>query len=293
MRDPVDTTALPADLAARFAALRTPAASSADSDSAPASSRSPTSPQNSDTHDLLERRLEQLSTPTKSQVESGVKVEMKGFSPSSTQPDRSSGDNSIPDDEVERYLADLQTPPTDGDDSITLPSPPSVQPSRVPLARARQSIPSLSPSLLDTLSGVEVQFFRPSLGAATGDLDVGAKGFEAGSAEDDLIRRLRDELQLEDKVNSRNEASTSRWEDRLEGLKGVVAGVPAATQPGGIGTPPGLGELERQVKKRQKRRERRERRGSGDDSSTDEEDTDTSSSEGNSSDDAGQDEDAS
>jgi hypothetical protein len=35
----------------------------------------------SETEDPLERRLEQLSTPTKVQIERGVKVEMKGFSP--------------------------------------------------------------------------------------------------------------------------------------------------------------------------------------------------------------------
>lgn len=159
---------------------------------------------------------------------------------------------------------------------IILPSPSSVEPVRGPGARARQSIPSLSPSLLDTLSGVEVQFFRPSLGAATGDLDA---GFEAGGEEEDLIRRLRDELKLEEKVNARNEASTSRWDQRLEHLKGVVAGgsAPAPERTGGIGTPPDLGELERQL---QRRRLRRERRGKheGDVSSDDDEDDNSSTS---------------
>lgn len=125
---------------------------------------------------------------------------------------------------------------------------------------------------------MEVQFFRPSLGAATGDLDVAdAKGFEAGSAEDDLIRRLRDELSLEEKVTSRNEAITSSWDARLEGLKDVVAGGPvAAGQAGSIGTPPDLGELERQLKKRQRKRDRR--KGATDDDS-DEDDTDSTTTE--------------
>lgn len=126
---------------------------------------------------------------------------------------------------------------------------------------------------------MEVQFFRPSLGAATGDLDVAdAKGFEAGSAEDDLIRRLRDELSLEEQVNSRNEASTSGWDARLEGLKGVVAGGPvAAGQAGAIGTPPDLCELERQLKKRQRKRDRR--RGATDDDSDEEDETDSTTTE--------------
>lgn len=162
------------------------------------------------------------------------------------------------------------------DSQFVLPSPPTVQPVRAPGARARQSIPSLSPSLLDTLSGVEVQFFRPSLGAATGDLDVAdAKRFEAGSAEDDLIRRLRDELNLEEKVNSRKGASTSGWAARLEGLKGVVAGGPAG-QAGSIGTPPDLGELERQLRKQQRKRDRRRGATAND---SDEDDTDSATTE--------------
>ncbi|KAG0660754.1 hypothetical protein C6P46_004438 [Rhodotorula mucilaginosa] len=277
MRGPIDSNALPPDLAARFAALRAPAAPPADATTSP-QPRSPTSKQSNEPDDPLERRLEQLSTPTKVQIERGVKVEMKGFSPPRADRTHNHGDYSLPDDEVEQYIAGLDSATTDDQDSIVLPSPPTVQPVRAPGARARQSIPSLSPSLLDTLSGVEVQFFRPSLGAATGDLDVAdAKGFEAGSAEEDLIRRLRDELSLEEKVTSRNEASTSSWDARLEGLKGVVAGGPvAAGQAGSIGTPPDLGELERQLKKRQRKRDRR--RGATDDDS-DEDDTDSTTTE--------------
>ncbi|GAA5871438.1 hypothetical protein JCM3774_005600 [Rhodotorula dairenensis] len=264
MRGPVDSSTLPPDLAARFAALQAPAAHTPDT-----TPRSPTSPRN-DVSDPLERRLEQLITPTKSQIERGVKVEMKGLSPPTAGRRHSYGDQSLPDDEVEQYLAGLDSTSTDNEELIVLPSPPSVQPVRAPGARARQTIPSLSPSLLDTLSGVEVQFFRPSLGAATGDVDA---DLEAGSEADDLIRRLRDELKLEEKVNSRNEANASRWEERLEGLKGVVAGgARGPDRTGGIGTPPDLGELERQL---EKRRIKRQRDGENDDGTSEDGGTST------------------
>lgn len=129
-----------------------------------------------------------------------------------------------------------------------------------PLARARQHIPTLSPSLLDTLSGVEVQFFRPSLGANTGDVDAGPSGFEAGSQEDDLLRRLRDELKLEATVRARDDENAAGWDDRLNKLKefkttagSVSTSTAAPVSRSEIGTPPDLGDLEREVRRRQKR----------------------------------------
>ena len=50
----------------------------------------------SETGDSLGRRLEQLSTPTKVQIESGVKVEMKGFSPPRAESTQDHGDVSTP-----------------------------------------------------------------------------------------------------------------------------------------------------------------------------------------------------
>ncbi|BGP27997.1 hypothetical protein JCM10295v2_006984 [Rhodotorula toruloides] len=171
---------------------------------------------------------------------------------------------------AQRFLAEAQAAPS----SPPLPSPPSLDPSSPssPKTRAGRTVPALSPSLLDTLSGVEVQFFRPSLGASTSD--VAPSSFGVSGEEDDLIRRLRDELSLEEKTRKRDEEGTKEWEKRLEGLKGVVAGSARTAGPEGdaLGVPSELGELERGVKRKQKKA----RRSTADDSS---EASDESSSE--------------
>lgn len=157
-----------------------------------------------------------------------------------------------------------------------LPSPPSLDPSSPssPKARAGRTVPALSPSLLDTLSGVEVQFFRPSLGASTGD--VAPSSFGVGAEEDDLLRKLRDELSVEEKMRKRDEEGTKEWEKRMEGLKGVAAGPARSAGPTGdvLGVPPDLGELEKAVKRKQKKAKRR----AAGDSSEDSDDTSSEAS---------------
>lgn len=160
----------------------------------------------------------------------------------------------------------------------------------------RKRLPPLSPSLLDTLSGVEIQFFRPSRGAATGDVDPGPSGFEAGSQEDDLMRRLRDELKLEANVQAREEDAVAGFDARLQKLKefsavegaarmarGAEAGPGSGAEAGAlpdIGQPPDLGELERPRRKREKRL--KAGKGEGSDSESTDSSTEESSREASS-----------
>ncbi|BGP52118.1 hypothetical protein JCM10450v2_008089 [Rhodotorula kratochvilovae] len=188
-----------------------------------------------DSADDLAARLARLHTPSKRDVERGVPVGMKGVGlEGALQTDGKE------DDEVERFLREaaaqeetealeddaddlirsiLSAPPAPSDPTPSLPPPPSSAPSSPPLARARRSIPALSPSLLDTLSGVEVQFFRPGLAAGA---DVGVGGHE--EEEEELMRRAGDEAALEARVQAREGAAdaTRGWEARLAGLGGVA-----------------------------------------------------------------------
>lgn len=90
MRSPLDTNALPPDLAARFAALRAPSSPPKPSSS---SLPGPTSPcvhlqplrDHADAwahrerqSESVEDRLRRLETPTKEEVERGVQVAVKG-----------------------------------------------------------------------------------------------------------------------------------------------------------------------------------------------------------------------
>ncbi|KAL7339940.1 hypothetical protein BJY59DRAFT_231808 [Rhodotorula toruloides] len=186
---------------------------------------------------------------------------------------RLSGLTEAGDDEADeaRFLAEAQAAPS----SPPLPSPPSLDPSSPssPKARAGRTVPALSPSLLDTLSGVEVQFFRPSLGASTGD--VAPSSFGVGGEEEDLMWRLRDGLSIEEKTRKRDEDGTKEWEKRMEGLKGVAAGPARSAGPVGdaLGVPPDLGELEKAVKRKQRKARRR-----ADDSSEESDDTSSEAS---------------
>ncbi|BGP35774.1 hypothetical protein JCM10296v2_007626 [Rhodotorula toruloides] len=267
MKSPLDTNALPPDLAARFAALRAPS-------SPPKPTSSPPGPTSSH-FENVEQRLKRLETPTKEEVERGVQVAVKGV-PVRRLSRRLSGMTEASDDEgdeaVQRFLAEAQAVPS----SPPLPSPPSLEPSSPssPRARAGRTVPALGPSLLDTLSGVEVQFFRPSLGPSTGD--VAPSSFGIGREEDDLIRRLRDELKVEEKTNKRDEEGTKEWEKRMEGLRGVAAGPArsAGLTEDALGVPPDLGELEKAVKRKQ----RKTRRRAADDSSEESDDTSSEAS---------------
>ncbi|GAA5987335.1 hypothetical protein JCM11641_002689 [Rhodosporidiobolus odoratus] len=255
MRAPVDTNSLPPALAARFAALR--------STSNPPTSSSSRSGDTGD--DILSRRLAQLETPTTdsrySVLEEGeegrVEVEVK-------TPD---GSFTTLRDPVEHFLATLPSSPSSSPSLARSSSPP----------RQRQPLESGSrPSQDAVLSGIEVAFMRPSFGAAVGDLP-GVRGGR-GDEEDELVRRMRDEVELEGKVRRREEETAEEWEKRLERLKGVVPGSAAVREGTGVpeGSPPGLGELERAVEKRK----RKERRKSGrEDGSSNEEDTDSESDE--------------
>jgi len=62
---------------------------------------------------------------------------------------------------------------------------------------------------------------RPSLGAVTG---VSQFESEEDSEEGELMRRMRDELDIEDSTRKRREEGVGEWEKRFEGLKGVGEG---------------------------------------------------------------------
>lgn len=101
---------------------------------------------------------------------------------------------------------------------------------------------------------------RPSLGASTGDSSFPL----AGEEEDELIKRMRDELRVEESTQKRSEAGVDEWEKRLEGLRGVVEGRPRKWEEDeriakSLGEVPELGELEKELeKRRQKKREKKE-----------------------------------
>ncbi|GAA5908749.1 hypothetical protein JCM5296_005759, partial [Sporobolomyces johnsonii] len=142
-------------------------------------------------------------------------------------------DDEAEDEAVARFLS-LATPPSDPD----------------PFPRSRQPIPGSS--ALDTLSGIEIEFMRPSLGSAVGDfsLDAGAEAGTGGEA-DDLLRRMRDELAVEASTRRRAGASAERWEARLGALKGVAAAAGPTRREveerERLGKPPELGELAKEA----------------------------------------------
>ncbi|GAA6058328.1 hypothetical protein JCM3770_003621 [Rhodotorula araucariae] len=226
MRDSASPSALPDTLAARLAALRTAAA--------PALLPGPTR----DSSDELAARLARLHTPSKRDVERRVPIETKGVELAADK---------TRDDEVERFLREVEAEQTtanaagvddDADKLIrsilssssapsdsSFPLPPCLQrapripspPASPPLARARQSIPALSPSLLDTLSGVEVQFFRPALAGTTAVPDGHDYGYE--DEEHELLRRAGDEAKLEARLLHGDDDGAGAWEARLAGLR--------------------------------------------------------------------------
>jgi len=105
---------------------------------------------------------------------------------------------------------------------------------------------------------------RPSLGASTGDSSFPL----AGEEEDELIKRMRDELRVEESTQKRSEAGVDEWEKRLEGLRGVVEGRPRKWEEDeriakSLGEVPELGELEKELEKR--RQKKRVKKGSEED----------------------------
>ncbi|GAA6011202.1 hypothetical protein JCM10207_005537 [Rhodosporidiobolus poonsookiae] len=256
MRAPVDTNALPPDLAARFAALRAPS-----SPPAPPTCSSKQDPE--EETDALAARLARLETPRKGEQDK-VRVEVR------TPPATWDGADEDPLAAFLRSSASSASAPFAG--SSTSPSRPPWPP--------RTALPTPSSSALDTLSGIEVEFMRPSFGAAVGDL--GGEGGTTGE-EEELMRRMGEEAQLEERVRGRDEEGVGRWEKRLEGLRGVAFGsggaagtVPTAGRGGGVeGAPPELGELERALRKQKKKRGKR----TGEGSSDEDEDGETSSEE--------------
>ncbi|GAA6063826.1 hypothetical protein JCM10212_002583 [Sporobolomyces blumeae] len=234
------TDALPADLAARFAALRGPRPGA----------RVPTGPSSSEAgtgqeHDLLEERLRKLEPPNEREGNRrGVEVHVNDH------------------DRKDNFFATT----------------------------------ALSESSLDTLSGVEVQFMkRPSLGGG-GGIEEAATGDEG----DELIRRMLDEVEVEDKASKRNEEGVKDWESRMDRLRRVgpasserggpdASSSEQATAGTGTGTVdesvPAVGDLEDELKRRRKREEKklkkkgvvRDMPGSDRDSSGDSDDDETSS----------------
>jgi len=102
---------------------------------------------------------------------------------------------------------------------------------------------------------------RPWLGASTGE----DSSFPlANEEEDELIKRMRDELRVEESTQKRSEVGVEEWEKRLEGLRGVVGGRPRKWEEDervskSLGEAPELGELERELeKRRRKKREKKE-----------------------------------
>ncbi|GAA5997549.1 uncharacterized protein JCM10292_000924 [Rhodotorula paludigena] len=284
MRAPLETDALPSDLAARFAALRVPPA-------APAAPAAPLPTSRSRdaalVDDELARRLARLSAPSKENVERGIKVEMSALELARSH------EHDEADDEVERFLREQEAAERSNGDEIqavlsaktpnrepsrALPTAPTTPPARG--ARARQSLPALSPSLLDTLSGVEVQFFRPSL--APDSLPLGLGG--GGGEEDDLMRRARDEVGVEETVRKREEQATERWAARMAELEGVVPSAGAAAT--GSAAPqvleegrPDVDDLEKALRRRERRRSRKAGRTGSDEEGDEDSAKETSSAE--------------
>ncbi|GAA5884080.1 hypothetical protein JCM6882_002131 [Rhodosporidiobolus microsporus] len=271
MRSPLDTTPLPADLAARFAALRAP--SSASPSGAP-SDDAPTSPSSKDSEDFA-ARLARLETPTRGDDARRVPVQVK-------TPDGGHFGGDKDDEAVAAFLAAASS------------SPPPLHPSSPTCTTSsyRQKLPLPSPSALDTLSGIEVQFIRrPSLGGV-GSLGE-EEGLGEGGEEGDLLRRMQEEVDVEGRVRERDEAGVEGWEKRMEGLKGVVPGASSSTSsaPAGLqdGPPPDVGELERAVRRRERRRAKKggrageedeeETSSSEEETTTDEEDEEDSEEE--------------
>jgi len=106
---------------------------------------------------------------------------------------------------------------------------------------------------------------RPWLGASTGE----DSSFPlANEEEDELIKRMRDELRVEESTQKRSEVGVEEWEKRLEGLRGVVGGRPRKWEEDerilkSLGEAPELGELEKELEKR--RRKKRVKKGSEED----------------------------
>ncbi|GAA5836373.1 hypothetical protein JCM11251_001475 [Rhodosporidiobolus azoricus] len=253
MRSSLDTNTLPPDLAARFAALRAPSAPvSASPDTAPTSP----SRDNKGNVDDFTARLARLETPVKGDKEGKVPVQVK-------TPDGSFGASK--DDEDDAVTAFLL--------STASSSPPPTNLSFSPTRSAsyRHKLPLPSPSALDTLSGIEVQFIkRPSLGGPGFFGEDGGLG--EGGEEEDLMRRMREEMEIEGRVKKRDQEGVGEWEKRMEGLKGVVpsAGGPSSSAVGGLrdAPPRDVGELEGAMKRRVKRREKKKQEGVSDEEET-------------------------
>ncbi|GAA5949583.1 hypothetical protein JCM21900_002459 [Sporobolomyces salmonicolor] len=252
MKPPLTTNSLPPDLAARFTALRGPRRPSQDEERGEGKGPSLD----------FDERLKRLEPP-RAEEQHGVTVEGNEAVRSSRSP--------VVRSEAERCVAVARVL------SLSAPSsrPPSADSDPDSPARPRLPLPSWALSSEDTLSGVVVEFMRPSLGSSVGDvsLDAGAPGEEA----DDLLQRMRDELVVEASTRRRAEASADRWEARREALKGVAAGPTRreVEERERLGTPPELGELARVVEKRCRRA-----KGTGGASETDsEEESDESENE--------------
>ncbi|GAA5967560.1 hypothetical protein JCM3765_007394 [Sporobolomyces pararoseus] len=254
MKSPsVETNSLPPDLAARFAALRSP----------------PTAPRTEQPKDTvkddLEARLKQLEPPTDTQIAKAVPIEVN---------------DQVSDESVEKFLESLST------EQLELPpsSPPHHHSSSS--STRNRKIPTLTESSLDTLSGIEIEFMKRPQGST--DFSSSLSG--GNDEEDELLKKMGDELSVEEKERGRNEGRVEKWEERLNGLKGVVpssggGGERIRTSTLGDG-PPELGELERELRRRKKREEKRNegKKGSDDeDSETDSESetTETESEESN------------
>ncbi|GAA5937270.1 hypothetical protein JCM10213_007180 [Rhodosporidiobolus nylandii] len=255
MRPPVETNTLPPDLAARFAALRG------------ANVEPPTSSPSKDTDEDLARRLERLETPTKGEGSAKVRVEVR-------TPPAGLSSKADEEDPISHFL------------SLPSSSPPPL-PSHATRFDARPvglpSLLSLSRGAEEKASGVEVLFMRPSLGAAVGD---GAEG-GAGEEEGELMSRMKEEVELEERVRQRDEASAEGWEKRLAGLRGVVpsstSSTSSAVPPPDVlkDAPPRVDELEEAMRRRERRRRKKEdsdEETSSGESSSEEEDGETSES---------------
>jgi len=189
---------------------------------------------------------------------------------------------------VEKFLQSLST------GNLSPPPPP-------PLAEAdpkgrRKPRPTLTTNSLDTLSGIEIDFMkRPTLEGNNNftsfskdlDFDLG------GGEENELMRRMRDELDVEDRESKRNEKDVEKWEERIKGLKEGVTISSSTKDTSSVvnaerigGEVPQLGELERELNRRKKKEEkRRGRKGSDSEDDSDSETESESDEESNDSDD--------